>query len=274
MKIVFIKSTWGMTELSLEEKLKRISGAGYDGVEMNVPEEAFERDAFGNLLSKYGLKFVAQQWTAGASAAEQKESLKKQFLANIQCRPLLINCHTGRDYFSTADNTELIQESYALAKEYHVPLTHETHRGRFAYHPGVTAEYLSRIPELKLTADFSHWCCVSESMLQDHRESLDLAMKRSIQIHARVGHEQGPQVSDPRAPEWKEHLDIHCGWWGKIARYQKENGLESLIVTPEFGPPNYMATTPFTREPLSDLWDINLFMKEKLASVLRGIAGE
>jgi hypothetical protein len=26
---------------------------------------------------------------------------------------------------------------------------------------------------------------------------------------ARIGHDQGPQVNDPRAPEWKETVDLY-----------------------------------------------------------------
>ena len=41
-----------------------------------------------------------------------------------------------------------------------VPVGHETHRRRAMFTPWTTAQLLSDLPELKITADFSHWCCV------------------------------------------------------------------------------------------------------------------
>jgi hypothetical protein len=37
---------------------------------------------------------------------------------------------------------------------------------------------------------------------------------------------------------------------------------ETLTMTTEFGPPNYMPTVPFTQQPITDLWAINKYMKD------------
>ncbi|HMK38245.1 MAG TPA: sugar phosphate isomerase/epimerase, partial [Bacteroidota bacterium] len=129
-------------------------------------------------------------------------------------------------------------------------------------------ELLLLLGDLRLTADFSHWCCVHESLLADQPEALALAIDRTEYIHARVGHAEGPQVSDPRAPEWSAELDAHMAWWRRIADARRAAGAEDLFVCPEFGPAPYMPLIPHSRAPVADLWEITLFMKDLLRQKL------
>ncbi len=39
-------------------------------------------------------------------------------------------------------------------------------------------------------------------------------------------------------------------------------------ITVEFGPPNYMVTIPFSKMPVTDLWEANLYMREMLKTKL------
>jgi len=122
---------------------------------------------------------------------------------------------------------------------------------------------MRELPELKINADLSHWCCVTESMLEDHAEAIELAATRTIHIHSRVGYENGPQVSDPRAPEWAEHLAKFETWWKMIIDEHTKRGEKELTVTPEYGPPSYMQTIPFTNKPVADLWEVCLWSAER-----------
>jgi hypothetical protein len=119
-------------------------------------------------------------------------------------------------------------------------------------------------PHIKLTADFSHWCCVHESLLKDQHERVQRASEHAHYIHARVGHAQGPQVTDPRAPEWKAAVEAHVGWWQQIVDIRAQSGAETLYICTEFGPPDYMVQQPYTRMPIADQWKINLYMKNML----------
>jgi hypothetical protein len=88
-----------------------------------------------------------------------------------------------------------------------------------------------------------------------------MALGRTSHIHARVGHPEGPQVSDPRAPEWADALHAHVAWWDKVMQQKKQLGGTMTVLT-EFGPPDYMWSLPYTRQPLSDQWAINVHMME------------
>ena len=92
---------------------------------------------------------------------------------------------------------------------------------------------------------------------------MDAVLNRTEHVHARVGFEEGPQVNDPQAPEWKKALERHLNLWETIAKRQWASGKEMTITT-EFGPPNYMPTTPYTRKALSDQWKANVFIRNAI----------
>jgi sugar phosphate isomerase/epimerase len=275
LRIKYFHGLWGMSLPTLEANLRRIREAGFDGVEMGVPEEAGERRALGSLLGRLGLELIAQQWTVGSSsqpaiaAPEHATSFEQQYRRAAELRPLVVNSHTGKDYYGTEENLQVFQRARRLEEELGIPVVHEVHRGRATFSTLSTAALLDRFPELRLAADFSHWCCVHESLLQDQQPLLEKAMARSFHIHARVGHPEGPQVSDPRAPEWRSALEAHLGWWQKIVDYRRREGAELLTICPEFGPPDYMPTLPYTRQPVADLLQLNCHMKELLRERLR-----
>src|SRR5699024_10646121 len=118
-----------------------------------------------------------------------------------------------------------------------------------------------KIPDLRITADFSHWCCVSESLLEDQTESIDLAIKRAIYIHGRVGYPQGPQVPDFRGEGFTDELSKHEEWWINICENSLSNE-EEVIFNPEVGPKPYMPQLPFTNQPVNNLWDLSFAMSK------------
>ena len=36
-----------------------------------------------------------------------------------------------------------------------------------------------------------------------------------------------------------------------------------MTFTPEFGPPGYMPTLPYTKQPVADLWELNAWMARR-----------
>jgi hypothetical protein len=206
--------------------------------------------------------------TEGRTPEEHIASLARGFELAARSGAVHLNCHTGKDYFPLEKNLAIFSRSFELSREYRIPVSHETHRGRALFSTVSTTGILDALPEIRLTADFSHWCCVHESMLDDQREIVDRAIQRSDYIHARVGQAEGPQVSDPRAPEWQSALEVHLGWWKRIATLKREGGAETLAVCPEFGPPPYMPTLPFSQQPVTNLWDVTIWMKDLLRKEL------
>jgi sugar phosphate isomerase/epimerase len=265
VKILYFRSVWGLEEPAIEAKLQRIKAGGFDGVELEVPLDAEACQRARKAADDLGLLIVAQQWrTTGQTVAEHIASLEPQYERALLLKPLYLNSHTGRDHFSTAANLEIFDHAASLAHQHGLEIYHETHRGRALFSAPATMEFLSARPQLKLVADFSHWCCVHESLLADQGDRVDRAIRNAFAIHARIGHAEGPQVPDPRDPLWEPNLEAHLAWWKKIAAQRRAEGSEFLPVTPEFGPAPYMTWLPHTQKPIADLWEINVFIRDWL----------
>ncbi|MGN7719109.1 sugar phosphate isomerase/epimerase family protein [Chitinophaga sp. 22620] len=256
---------WGFTG-TIDELCGRIKKEGYDGIEVLWPAEKKAQEELFAALEKYELELGLL--CAGFDSDYQKH-LEEFIAATNEAatqtirRPLFINCHSGRDHFSYEQNKAFIDHTTRLSRVTGITICHETHRARILYSAPAARHYLHTIPELRITFDVSHWCNVSESLLEDQQETLDLALSRTDHIHARIGHPEGPQVSDPRAPEWEPAVKAHLDWWDKIVEAKRKAGKRLTILT-EFGPPDYMPTLPYSRDPLSDQWAINVYMLQLL----------
>jgi hypothetical protein len=153
--------------------------------------------------------------------------------------------------------------SLRLEEQIGIPIAHETHRRRPFFSPMNTMAILRELPEIRLNIDFSHWCCVSESLLDDQERAIHLAAEHAIHLHGRVGYENGPQVPDPRVPEWERCVTKHEAWWDLVIDAQRNRGENEFTFVPEYGPPTYMQTNPTTGEPLADLWEICLWSRDR-----------
>ena len=266
MKIKYFCPLWGSEELEFDRFCEKAATAGYEGVEMSLPlNDTVTTQARIRGLKKYGLDFVGQHWETGLTDANEYLAEYVQHLEWVAAaEPLLINSQTGRDSFTFEENNRVIEAAREVARQTGIRIVHETHRGKFSYSAMVTRRFLEHNLDLRITADFSHWCNVSESLLQDQTETVELAISRADHFHARVGHMEGPQVSDPRAPEWSNELNAHLAWWDRIVAAHRERGSEQLTITPEFGPFPYMPLLPYTRQPVASQWDINVHMMNLL----------
>lgn len=265
-ELKIMATNWGFRG-SLDEFCAKAKQEGYDGIEMWWPTDNKKaQDELFAALKNHGLEVGFLCGGSQSNPQEHLDYFKKMVNAaakqNIQ-QPLYINNHSGRDHFSFEENEKFIEYTNALAKETGNLICHETHRGRILFAAHVTKKFIQKYPELRLTLDISHWCNVHESLLSDQKETVDLALERTDHIHARIGHPEGPQVNDPRAPEWENTVKKHFEWWDKVVERKKKNGERMTFLT-EFGPPDYMPTMAYTRQPLSDQWAINVSMMQLL----------
>lgn len=264
-ELKILATNWGF-DGGLDAYCAKAKKEGYDGIEIWWPMKAADQDEMFAALKKHGLDVG---FLCGGSQPDWQEHLdffKKMTDAaagNAVQKPLYINCHSGRDYFTYEQNRAFIDYTTSLSRQTGITICHETHRSRMLFAAPVAKQYMEKNPELRITFDVSHWCNVSESFLRDQAETLDLTLQRVEHIHARIGHPEGPQVNDPRAPEWDTAVKAHLAWWDKVAERKKKMGERMTILT-EFGPPDYMPTLPYSRQPLADQWAINVHMMHLL----------
>ncbi|MDG0793695.1 sugar phosphate isomerase/epimerase [Cohnella ginsengisoli] len=256
MRLRFFKTLWGM-EGDLAEQVNRAAEAGYDGIEAPAPEPG-QAEAFGGLLEERGLGYIAQIFTSGDHAA----SFAEQAAYAAGFKPALIVSHSARDSMTEAEQDRFFGAALETESRIGVPIGHETHRQRAMFTPWTTSRLLRKFPELRITADFSHWMNVCDSHLGDQEEHLALAIERAVHIHGRIGYPEGPQVPHPAAPEYRTELAIYLGWWERILNARRKSGAAQATFTAEFGPPGYMHTLPFTNAPVADLWEVNQWMTD------------
>ena len=265
MKMLILCTQWGSQHLPLEKFFAKVKDAGYDGIDTWVPEDIIEKKKFISLLEKYQLAVVSHQYQAnGNTIGEYCESIKYYLSLSMECNPLLINSHSGRDYFSMDEQLRVIDTVEEFSVKNNITIAHETHRGQIGYSPYNAMELFKQRLGMKITADFSHWTCVTESFLQNSKSIMKEAIKRTKHIHARVGYTQGPQIPDPRLPAWSEPVNFFLNIWGQIIDYQKLQNANFFTITPEFGPPPYMWTDVKDNLPIVNQWEINCFMKDLL----------
>lgn len=258
MKLKIYKSLWGMSG-DLEENIPLIKQAGYDGVEAAL-QEIENPEVLKRLLQEHDLDFIALVYTEGDDHAAH---LERVVAKAAEFGASKIVAHAGRDLMPFIKQIRFLLQALRIEERYGVPVAHETHRRRPLFTPMNTLAILRELPDLRLNIDFSHWCCVTESMLQDHEEAIQIASEHAIHLHGRVGYENGPQVPDPRVDEWKQHVTTHESWWQQVIDCQRARKTEYFTFTPEYGPPSYMQTDPATGKPVSDLWDVCLWTAKR-----------
>ncbi len=256
MKLLVFRSWWGMTGANVEDMLRRIAEAGYDGVEGAPPGIA--PAAFRRMLDAQGLHWIANIYTG--SAAEFAVALAQV----AEGDPLKVIAHSGRDAMSRDEGCRYFERVLALEQQSGRAVAHETHRGRLLATPWETLYYLQHFPTLKLNADFSHWVLVCERLPLDQAEALALACARTIHIHGRIGDEEKPQVAHPAAPECQRLQQWYEAQWDAIRAAHTQQQADHLTFTPEYGPPGYLPTLPFTAMPVADLWDICLWQMQRI----------
>ena len=209
MKLLILCTQWGSEHLPAEDFFAKVKEAGYDGIDTWLPEDSNERKKFISLLDEYKLKIVSHQHQAkGNNIEEYCKSLEYYLNLSMECNPLLINSHSGRDYFSLDEQLKVIDTVEEFSVKHNIVVAHETHRGRIGYSPYNAMELFKQRPAMKITADFSHWTCVTESWLENSAAIMEEAIKRTRHIHARVGFTQGPQIPDPRHAAWQEPVNF------------------------------------------------------------------
>ena len=257
MRIMICGSFGGIEHVpTIEQRLACVKAAGFDAVEAAAPQMAPED--WKTHLGKQGLSYI------GTIAAQDAQSFRRQLDHIRAYDPILVVAASGRDFMKFREGCEFFLAALAAERELGVPVAHETRRQTLFYAPWATLPYLEEFPDLKLCADFSHWCVVCESMMDALSDIVALACERAVHIHARVGYEQGPQVSDPRAPEYEPYVQRHEKWWDLVYESRKGSGADRLTVTPRFKPPPYQQALPYTRQPVVDLWDISCWMARRL----------
>lgn len=264
MEITFIAAAWGCPGDTFADQCHLIAQAGFSGIEVQPEKTSDSLHRQAETAAQHGLQLILQPHSYGHTPEEHRADLSRKLDLCAAVHPALITCHTGLDHFGAKQNLHIAQVGQTWSAHTGIPVLHEIHRKRLCHNAIAGNELLDLSPDIRFTADFSHWVVSHENYLDDPGYQLSRIFDRCDHIHARVGHPQSPQVPDPRLPAWSTALNHHLAWWDAIVNATRRAGRATLFICPEFGPPPYCPTSLATNQPLVDVFALNCWMRDTL----------
>ncbi|KAM6505583.1 hypothetical protein FSOLCH5_013758 [Fusarium solani] len=256
VRIERFRSTWGVEPGENLEAWKPLfvewKKLGYDGVEM-VPYDLNEdqRWEVRKLCDDLGLKIsitVFSAWhryrgprprnlTPDVHLEGYREELRRAQVLD----PVKINAQSGADFWSWEQAAYFFERTLPIDKElgFEGRVCHETHRSRGLFSPYVTDYVLQRVPELRITGDFSHWIVGCERLLdvgEEDQELLDRVIPHVYHIHTRISTTQSTQCPEPLNPVFAAERAFFEKLWIRIVKSRAEKDPNSVITfVPEYG---------------------------------------
>ncbi len=171
---------------------------------------------------------------------------------------------------TVADMVPVARDWLRVAAEEGVAVQFETHRNSITNDLFATIQLLDAIPQMRLSADLSHYVvdrempCPPPPALQ---ALVDRVLDRADSFQGRVAARGQIQVAldFPQNAKW---LLLFLGWWEQGLRSWRERAGadDSVVFLCELGPPDYAITGVDGRE-LSDRWQEALALRAHVRTI-------
>lgn len=256
----------GSQEWSLAEKLEKVSEAGFDGVDVPWTPMFPAADAI-QLARENGQGFGL---TCFPTSVPDMGSILAA-IGELDSAPAYINVQPNVRVFTVDEGAPILREWARMARDAGVDIKIETHRDRMTTNLRFTLQLIDAVPEIRLTADLSHYVVGEEFAVwpvsQENHDLIRRIIERADAFHGRVASREQVQIT----AGWEHNkpwLELFSGWWEDGFRLWRERSApdEDLFFVTELGPPFYAITGADGRE-LSDRWEDALFLRD----VARGI---
>jgi len=251
------QSLWAMerrrpdgAEWKLDTQLDMIRDAGFDGAGVRFVDPDFARRVTG-FLRAHGMSWQAQCYPRGVADLAPVLHLVAELGADH------VNLQPDIRPHRLEDCIPLIEGWRRMAERAGVALHIETHRDRMTTDLFFTLRLLECFPDLRLTADLSHYLVGREfayPVAAENHALIHRVLDQSWGLHGRVASRE--QVQVPIGfPQHKIWIDLFMGWWEYAIRsWRRRAGLDArLTFLCELGPPPYAITGADGCE-LSDRW--------------------
>jgi hypothetical protein len=258
-RLLIYQALWAMDQLDkpeagLCEKFDRVKAAGFDGMAIDLGALSFAEarqtiPEFARTGLRSGLTAFPQSVEDLRPALQLAHEIRAPFVVVIgQQMPLELGAMI-----------QTIRAWLAVAKEENMPIQFETHRNCITNDLYTTVQLLEAVPEMRISADFSHYVvgrempCPVTPWLQ---QLMTLVMHRADSFQGRIASRSQIQIPlhFSQSQKW---IEVFRQWWLEgfsiwRARHRQEEA--SLVFICELGPPDYAITDEDGAE-LSDRWD-------------------
>lgn len=256
-RLLVYQSLWAMErrrpdglEWSLDEKLRMICEAGFDGAGVRFFDHDYAREVTRQLRAN-GLTWQAQCYPRTVDELRPILDHVAEFGADHLNLQADVRPHT------VAECVPLIEGWRALARDAGIALHFETHRDRMTTDLHFTLHLLDRLPDLRLTGDLSHYVVGREfawPVSDENHRLMHRVIDQCWGFHGRVASREQIQVQISFAHQ-RDWLDLFMGWWEYGFRSWRRRAPADAVLTflCELGPKEYAMTGPDGYE-LSDRW--------------------
>jgi hypothetical protein len=269
-KFLVYQSLWAMErrrpdgqEWTLDEKLEMIRAAGFDGAGVRFFDRDYVRTVTG-FLREHGMSWQAQCYPQTVDDLKPIIEHVKEFGADH------INLQPDVRPHRLEDCIPYIEGWRRLARDAGITLQIETHRDRMTTDLFFTLRLLDCFPDLRLTADLSHYLLGREfawPVSDENHALMHRILDNSWGFHGRVASREQVQIQTGFAHH-KGWVDLFMGWWAYGFRsWSRRAGPDAtLTFLCELGPTPYAITGADGYE-LSDRWQEALAMRDAVRAL-------
>jgi len=178
---------------------------------------------------------------------------------------------------TVGDAVPIIRTWLEMADDIGMPIKFETHRDCITNDMFMTLQLLDAIPELRLTADLSHYCLnreMSAPITAQNQAWIQQLLERSDSFQGRISSHE--QIQLPlHFPQTRKWIGIFKDWWKRGFRSWRTRAgdNETLIFLCELGPPEY-AFTDANNEELSDRFEEAIRIRSWVQAIWQELEAE
>ena len=266
-KLLVYQSLWAMErrrpdglEWPLQQKLEMIRDADFDGAGVRFFDYKYAKEVT-DFLRAHAMTWQAQCYPKTIDDLKPIIEHVRELGADH------INLQPDVRPYRLEDCIPYIEGWRRIAHDAHLPVHIETHRDRMTTDLFFTLRLLDCFPDMRLTADISHYVVGREfawPISEENHSLMHRILDNAWGFHGRVASREQVQIqiSFPHQKEW---VDLFLGWWEYGFRSWRRRAPQdaTLAFLCELGPKEYAMTGPDGYE-LSDRWEEAKMMKDMI----------
>jgi hypothetical protein len=271
-RLLVFQSLWAMErrhtdgfERTLEDNLRMIAQAGFDGVSAHYMDRAAVRQ-LAQLRGDYGLDVEGQCFPRTIDDLQPVLENAVEFGAHH------IDIQPDVRLRTVAECVRLLDGWQRLADQVDIPVYIETHRDRMTTDLFFTLDLLDARPNLKLLGDISHYLVAREfawPVSDENHALMHRILDHSWAFHGRVASREQVQIELSFEPH-RMWVDLFLDWWryGFASWRRRAGANDTLAFTCELGPKPY-AIIGRDGNDTTDRWAESLLLKDWILALWR-----
>ena len=218
---------WSVGPRSASDFLPAIIEAGYQGAQVFLPTHAAGAKAAG-LADVSGIGTLRH--------IDEVDAVIGMWSGSVVSS---LTLHLGTGFESSIEALKLVERTLTSASQFNVRVLIETHRGTLFQDPARTLSLIEQFPELRFTADLSHWYTGVEMVYGDFDSKLRAirpVFERCQMIHGRISDPGCIQVAVDGVLDPSAHVEHFRRMWRCVLDQCQVGGAESMPFVVELLP--------------------------------------